>query len=605
LPFFDHIAPFWESRFTASRDARPEVQSPTAVPEPSRSETNRIRVLIVSAAQSAVAELRAALNAAAAEAFEIAIAHSAHEAVLQLQSSPSDVVMVDLDSDGSPDLSHLETVTATTADAALIAITASTDDRLAIGTLELGAQDCLVRGSGDLEPDRLTRAIRNAIVRSAHDGSRPLATMFELSTDAIITINRDHVITRFNGAAEQLFGWRAQDALGESVYKLTRDGAREEQYAFVDEIFDGRAQSATSQRRTLRNGRPITVSISGSPILDAFDNVSEACLIIRDLTAEQSGRAAQQMAEEQFARAFDEALIGMAILDTDRRLLRVNRALTRIFGREPQELLGSTLQEYAHEDFRADEAPVMRVLLSGVQRHHVRETCYVHSDGHTIWAEVAISLLTDAEGAADRMVIQVQDITERRAHVESLRHLADHDPLTGLLNRRGFERELESHLARTKRYGSTGALLLLDLDKFKIHNDTFGHDAGDELLSTLAEHLRSRLRTSDVVGRLGGDEFAVLLPDANRARAELVTSSLLDQVRTVTQMLPSAPDAAISASIGMVCFERTGPVELSSAKRFADAAMYEAKRLGRNQYVEWTPSSEFEITPALIAGIKS
>jgi diguanylate cyclase (GGDEF)-like protein/PAS domain S-box-containing protein len=279
--------------------------------------------------------------------------------------------------------------------------------------------------------------------------------------------------------------------------------------------------------------------------------------------------------------------------------------LTRILGREPEDLLGSTLQEFAHEDFRGDDGPVMRVLLSGVQRHHVRETCFVHADGHTIWAEVAVSLLTDTHGGADRMVIQVQDITERRAHVENLRHMADHDPLTGLLNRRGFERELESHLSRAKRYGATGALLLLDLDKFKVHNDTFGHDAGDELLSRLGEHLRSRLRTSDVVGRLGGDEFAVLLPDANRARAELVTRSLLDQVRTVTRMLPIAPDAEISASIGMVCFERTGALELSTAKRYADAAMYEAKRLGRNQYVEWTPTSEFEITPALIAGIKS
>ncbi len=605
LPIFNHIAPFWKSRLSAHAGTASEVENPSAAAEPASADSGPIRVLIVSAAESAAAGLLAALNAAAAEAFAIVVAHSAHEALLQLQSSPFEIVIVDLDAEGSADLAHLETVSSTTADTALIAVTSSTDDRLAIGALELGAQECLVKGSGDLEPERLTRAIRNAIVRSAHDGSRPLATMFELSSDAIITINRDHVITRFNGAAERLYGWRAQDALGESIYVLTTDPDREQHFAFIDGIFDGHGRGATEMRRTLRSGRLIIISVSGSPIVDAFGNVVEACLIIRDLTEQQSGRAAQQMAEEQFGRAFDEALIGMAILDTDRRLLRVNRALTRILGREPEALLGSTLQEYAHPDFRGDEAPVMRVLLSGVQRHHVRETCFVHADGHTIWAEVAVSLLTDAEGAADRMVIQLQDITERRAHVESLRHMADHDPLTGLLNRRGFERELESHLARTKRYGTTGALLLLDLDKFKTHNDTFGHDAGDELLSSLAEHLRSRLRTSDVVGRLGGDEFAVLLPDANRARAQLVTRSLLDQIRTVTSALPSAPEAAISASIGMVCFERTGALELSTAKRYADAAMYEAKRLGRNRYVEWTPTSEFEITPALIAGIES
>jgi diguanylate cyclase (GGDEF)-like protein/PAS domain S-box-containing protein len=604
MPLFNHIVPFRETRLAAPLDGVDGIDQ-RAGSAPAMNDARHTRVLIVSASDAAVAELRAALHAAASDTFLVAVANTAQAAVLQLQAAPCEVVLVDLDSEGTPDLSPLETVGTTSADTAMIAVTASTDDRLAIGALELGAQECLIRGTDDLGPDRLTRAIRNAIVRTAHDGSRPLATMFELSSDAIITINRDHVITRFNSAAEQLFGWRAQDALGESVYILTSDADRQEQYAFVDGIFDGQSQAATELQRKLRTGRGIVVSVSGSPVKDAFGNVVEACLIIRDLTEERSGRAARQTAEEQFGRAFDEALIGMAIVDTERRLLRVNRALTRILGREPEVLLGSTLQEYAHEDFRGDDGPVMRVLLSGVQRHHVRETCFVHADGHPIWAEVAVSLMNDTDGASNRMVIQVQDITERRAHVENLRHMADHDPLTGLFNRRGFERELESHLSRAKRYGASGALLLLDLDKFKVHNDTFGHDAGDELLSNLAEHLRQRLRTSDVVGRLGGDEFAVLLPDANRARAELVTHSLLEQVRAVTQTLPSAPDAPISASIGMVCFERTGALELSTAKRYADAAMYEAKRLGRDQYVEWTPTSEFEITPALVAGIKA
>ncbi len=130
---------------------------------------------------------------------------------------------------------------------------------------------------------------------------------------------------------------------------------------------------------------------------------------------------------------------------------------------------------------------------------------------------------------------------------------------------------------------------MFDLDNFKAHNDNFGHDAGDDLLSRLGEALKTRLRSSDVVGRLGGDEFAVLLPDADRDRAELATRGLLDEIREITASSPTAAVSEITASIGMVSFERTGPVHVDTAKRYADAAMYLAKRRGRDQYAEWTP----------------
>jgi diguanylate cyclase (GGDEF)-like protein len=202
---------------------------------------------------------------------------------------------------------------------------------------------------------------------------------------------------------------------------------------------------------------------------------------------------------------------------------------------------------------------------------------------------VAVSLVTTADGTS-HLVGQIQDITERRAHLEHLRHMADHDPLTGLLNRRAFGRELSAHIARGQRYGVTGALLMFDLDNFKQHNDSHGHGAGDELLIALAECLRARLRATDVTCRLGGDEFAVLLTNADAPHARMVTESLLEHIRDIVGREPVAGDEGVTASIGLVCLDRLDALTPEAVMRAADQAMYEAKRRGRNRSAEWQPA---------------
>ena len=252
--------------------------------------------------------------------------------------------------------------------------------------------------------------------------------------------------------------------------------------------------------------------------------------------------------------------------------------------------MGHDFQEFTHPEELGDDVPVMEALLSGGQKHHVREKRYIHADGHTIWAEVAVSLITDPDGSPLHLVGQIQDITERHALVEQLRHLADRDPLTGLLNRRSFARELSAHIARGERYGISGAVLMFDLDNFKQHNDTHGHGAGDQLLVAVAEGLRGRLRTTDVTARLGGDEFAALLPNAGHSHAMVVTESLLEHIRSVTASLPAPAEDGVTASIGVVCLDRLGTLTPEAVIRAADQAMYAAKRSGGNCLAEWAPT---------------
>jgi diguanylate cyclase (GGDEF)-like protein len=176
---------------------------------------------------------------------------------------------------------------------------------------------------------------------------------------------------------------------------------------------------------------------------------------------------------------------------------------------------------------------------------------------------------------------------ERRRLDAHLVHLADHDPLTDVLSRRGFQAELWRQIAKAKRYGVRGSLLFLDLDDFKRVNDTLGHAAGDEVLSRLAALLRARLRDSDLLARLGGDEFAILLPHTSDGQARAVAEQLLAGIRAQTMVIEGRP-VAVSASIGIALFPDHGD-SVEALLSGADAAMYHAKTAGGNRFVLCSP----------------
>jgi diguanylate cyclase (GGDEF)-like protein/PAS domain S-box-containing protein len=175
-----------------------------------------------------------------------------------------------------------------------------------------------------------------------------------------------------------------------------------------------------------------------------------------------------------------------------------------------------------------------------------------------------------------------RDVTERERIQSQLRHLADHDVLTGLLNRRRFEEELARQVAYEARYGTGGAVLVLDLDDFKEVNDTRGHGAGDAVISSVANLLRDRLRQSDVLARLGGDEFAILLPTATQEQARLTATSLLEAVRT-HRFVPGGQPVRVSTSIGAALVSSASADSAEELMVRADVAMYEAKESGRDR----------------------
>ena len=275
----------------------------------------------------------------------------------------------------------------------------------------------------------------------------------------------------------------------------------------------------------------------------------------------------------------DAAASLIVVLDADGRLVSWNRACEELLGYTAAELDSpNALLDLIPADERHLAVTGMRALRAG--RSPVRaEFNWRTRDGDLRLIAWSTTALTGPDGEVTYMVGTGIDVTdarqveaERVAAEVRLRHMAEHDALTGLFNRRRFEEELDRHIARGRRYGMDGALLMLDLDDFKRVNDEFGHRAGDRVLTAVAVVLNHRLRESDIVARFGGDEFAVLMPVGGLTEAtdlaELLGAAIHADVPT-----PAGP---LTASVGIALFR-----DLSTADDVlsrADDAMYAEKR---------------------------
>lgn len=284
-------------------------------------------------------------------------------------------------------------------------------------------------------------------------------------------------------------------------------------------------------------------------------------------------------AEERFEQAFDHAPIGMALVEPNGRFCRVNRALCEIVGYEEDSLVGKTFQQITHPEDLHTDLEYVRQVLDGDRRTYQMEKRYLHADGREVWVMLSVSLVRASDGSPLHFISQIEDISGRKALEERLRHLASHDEMTGLLNRRRFDEELGRLVAYAKRYGHPGALLMIDLDNFKEVNDTLGHHVGDELVRAVAERLGTLLRATDLLGRLGGDEFGVFLPELAPKEAQRVACDLVDSIANDPFVVGALP-LWTRTSIGVALFDPGAPADGPSLLMAADTAMYEAKRLG-------------------------
>lgn len=339
------------------------------------------------------------------------------------------------------------------------------------------------------------------------------------------------------------------------------------------------------EKRYIRSdGNVVWVALTNEVVRDASGEPLYFVAQIEDITQRHETENALREAEERFRRAFEDAPIGMALVSPDGRFLRVNQTLCEVTGRTELELLESTFQAITHPDDLGTDVDQSNQLLAGEISSYQMEKRYLRPDESIVWVMLSVSLVRDAAGEPIHFVSQIEDITERKHAQEELERLASDDPLTGLLNRRRFDEELQRELKRLAREPDRqAALILLDVDHFKLVNDSLGHRAGDDVLCAVAQTLKRRLRGTDVIARLGGDEFAALLldlhgpEDAREVATELTTTIGSQSILTV------GGAASVTVSIGVVVLDHTTREREIDTLVTADNAMYRAKRAGRNR----------------------
>jgi diguanylate cyclase (GGDEF)-like protein len=222
-----------------------------------------------------------------------------------------------------------------------------------------------------------------------------------------------------------------------------------------------------------------------------------------------------------------------------------------------------------------------RSMINGDVDHYQIEKRFRHKDGKTIWGLLSVSVVRDSGDAPIHAISQIQDVTESHAMSERLSYQASHDALTGLVNRREFERRVETAINASAEEACEHALCYLDLDQFKIINDSCGHVAGDALLKQLGSILKTKVRRSDTIARLGGDEFGILIERCPSDEAREIADAVLDAVRNF-RFSWEDKTFSIGASVGLVPIT-SGEETVTDLLRLADSGCYAAKDHGRNR----------------------
>jgi diguanylate cyclase (GGDEF)-like protein/PAS domain S-box-containing protein len=415
--------------------------------------------------------------------------------------------------------------------------------------------------------------------QKAHEESQEsYRQLFENSMDGVILGRaEDGAIFSINRAACDMLGRTAEEVIR---------GGREIFVDFADprvpNLFSTRARdgSVRGEMNFLRaDGTPFECEVS-SVLYKGADGKLLASTLFRDITARKRAEAELRIAATAF-----ESHEGIFVCDADWTILRVNRAFTKITGYSSEETLGKSPRHLLGSN-RTDSGFYIEMAKSlhetGTWHGEVWDR---HKNGTVYPVWLIVTALRGDEGEVTHYVATMTEISDRKKAEEEIRHLAFYDSLTGLPNRRLLLDRLGQALNTSARHKRKGALLFLDLDNFKVLNDTRGHDMGDRLLQQVAQRLVACVRDGDTVARLGGDEFVVMLLELNEGtfaaatQAEHVGEKILESLNQPYVLGDSTYLSTPSIGVTLLGDQKESTDEL--LKR-ADLAMYEAKAAGRN-----------------------
>ncbi len=298
------------------------------------------------------------------------------------------------------------------------------------------------------------------------------------------------------------------------------------------------------------------------------------------LSARDQAQAALRASDARFRALFTDAAVGIGVGDTAGNILDVNPALVKMLGYPPADFRRRNVADFLHPDDAAEVWEDYRDLVEGHRESFRTEKRFYRADGTAIWTHLTVSLIRGEDGAPRYQVAIIEDVTERHRLQDRLSYQANHDPLTGLPNRAMFLDRLTAALHADRPGGQVG-LCFLDLDSFKVINDSLGHSVGDQLLVAVSDRLAAELGHGDLIARVGGDEFVVLVaPSTGREQLTALTERLLDALAVPIPI--EGHHLSLSVSIGVVEAPAGGttPTDLIRA---ADITLQQAKAEGKGR----------------------
>lgn len=420
---------------------------------------------------------------------------------------------------------------------------------------------------------------RHRAERSLRASEEQYRELFENANDIVYSLDLEGRVTSMNVAGQRITGYSRDELPGMNIRELVAGADHDAlERALQTSSEDLAVRPAFHLHFLARDGRRIPVEVNSRVIRRDGQPVG-----VQGIARDVSEREAN---EERFRLLFERNLAGVFRGTVDGRIVECNDALARMFGFESREAFMLQPPGSRYTDPEARQRLIQLLELQGTVTNV--ELSMSRSDGTTLWVLENASLLKGQGGEPDMIEGTIIDITDRKTAHEKIEYQAYHDLLTDLPNRLLFRDRITMALARARRARRGAAVMFLDLDQFKLVNDTLGHTIGDGLLQSVAWRLVDCVRAEDTVARMGGDEFTILLPEiTDRGAASTVAQKVIETVNEAVTV--DGHELFVTTSIGIAIFPEDG-TDAETLLKNADRAMYRAKDLGRNNYQFATPA---------------
>ena len=448
------------------------------------------------------------------------------------------------------------------------------------GTQGLRSNEARMVRSGDDEALAIIRDITESKLaeHALRQSEERYRALIENMNELVCEIDSERRFVYVSPSFESMLGYPAHEVIGMDARDLIHPDDRK-----IIATEETRAQGRAVFRYRHKDGDWRWFESAGQAYVQPE---AGGVIVSRDVTERVRFEEALRESEDRFRRVFEDGPVGMALVSPDFRTVQVNGALCRMLGYSEAEIMSMPITDLTYPDDLEADLEQAKQLLAGLVDSYTMEKRYIKKGGDIIWGELTATLIRNHNGDIVYVLGMVQDISARKRAEDTVRHLAFHDVLTGLPNRALLKDRLSMALAQAHRQAGSVAVMFLDLDRFKLINDTLGHSVGDDLLRNVGQQLQKLLREGDTVARVGGDEFTLVLPAIGGSTDVVKAAQRVLRSLREPRML-AGRDVQVTASLGVAVYPEDGR-DAETLLRNADTAMYRAKERGKDTFEMYT-----------------